>query len=129
MLSLYPCKLPSQTSCFFVPANYLGSNHITKSFNLINSSMEQPQQKHYLLRVIHPTHHYQLPYCYSLSNIKKPYGRVVIGSNLTPLVNMWSGFFFFFSFVLNCLCMDLPHCPRKQRGRLTCEDGSCVMIL
>ena len=24
--------------------------------------------------------------------------------------------------------MDLPHCPRRLSGRLTCEDGSYVVI-
>jgi hypothetical protein len=41
-------------------------------------------------------------------------------------VNMWS--VFFLCHLMNCWCMDLSHCPGRPSGRLTHEDGSCVML-
>ena len=40
-----------------------------------------------------------------------------------------SSYFYYYSSssYVTC-CMDLSHCSRRPSGRLTCEDGSCVMI-
>ena len=46
---------------------------------------------------------------------------------IAPRVSMWS-LFFFLCHILTCWCTELPYCLGRPSVRLSCEDGSCVMI-